>query len=323
MTARVLLGNATVLLLVAAASSSGQTNPPAAAGASRQEPSVAPGAALNLAAFPFSREIRAGTPGLNAIALDAAVLAHAGAPGLADIRIAASSGQEIPYLLEMLDEPLSVILPPLEKATPPRGADDAGRRATGTRSHYRILLPYETLPASRLVLETTARVFERGVFVMAGREDRDAGRAGGARWVAGRRWGHADPETPAPALVLDLQPPGTRDLLLIIEEGDNQPLPLSPLRLLLPAFRLRFFRDTDASCLLLYGRKDLAPPRYDLALIAPRLVGAPAYDVELGPERSTPPRATGTLPPAVFWGALITAVVVLLLLVVRLLWQKP
>lgn len=275
-----------------------------------------------MSSFRVSREIPAGPTGLQALALDAAVLAHAAHRDLADVRIATASGRQIPYLVEKLDEPLPVALPPLQVTAPPRGARVANPRMPGTRSYYRLELPYPSLPHARVVFETTARVFDRELFVMSEPQTSDALWASVTRSVAGRRWHHADPNTPAPPLVLDIDPPDSLTLLVVVDEGDNQALPLSPPRLLLPAYRLRFFRDTEAPSLLLYGRKDLAPPRYDLALLAPQLVGAPAHEIGPGPERSARPPSTSTLPPLLFWAVLVLAVIVLLVIVARLISQK-
>jgi hypothetical protein len=192
----------------------------------------------------------------------------------------------------------------------------------GARSYYRLLLPYASLPRARLVFETTARVFDRELIVMFEPQQSDLRRASVTRSIAGRRWAHADPDTPAPPLVLDVEPPDSRNMLVVVDEGDNQALPLSPPRLLLPAYRLRFFRDSETPCLLLYGQKNLAPPRYDLALLATRLVGAPAHEIAPGPERTAPPAATGTIPPVLFWVVLVLSVIVLLLIVARLVRQR-
>jgi hypothetical protein len=81
---------------------------------------------------------------------------------------------------------------------------------------------------------------------------------------------------------------------------------------------LRFVRDSRTSLTLLYGRSDLGPPRYDLALLAPRLLGAPARDVVPGSERDVT-RVTGVTPTIVFWCALALAVSALLILIARLL----
>ena len=59
-------------------------------------------------------------------------------------------------------------------------------------------------------------------------------------------------------------------LFLVVEEGDNAPLPITKARLLLPSYRLRFFHAGNALLRLTYGRDDLQPPQYDLALLAPQ-----------------------------------------------------
>jgi hypothetical protein len=290
----------------------------AGSGASQLPPT---GASIDLKSFAVSREIPPGPAGLQALLLDAAVLAHASQRGLGDIRIATTSGRQIPYLLERLDEPLSVRLSPPAPTAPPGGALLANPRMSGTRSYYRLELPYASLPRARLVFETTARVFDREVIVMSEPRESDARRASVTRSIVGRRWTHAEPETPAAPLVVDIDPPDSRNMLLVVDEGDNQALPLLPPRLLLPAYRLRFFRTSEAACLLLYGRADLAPPRYDLALLATQLVGAPAHEIAPGPELTGPVAATSAMSPLLFWVVLILAVLVLLAIVVRLVKQ--
>jgi len=112
-------------------------------------------------------------------------------------------------------------------------------------------------------------------------------------------------------------------VLLIVEEGDNTPLPIGGARMLLPAYRMRLFRERGQSLRLAYGRTDLAAPSYDLALLAPRVFGVSAMEVSPGPEREE--RAGGAaafVSPWLFWGILITAVVVLLGLIARLV-RKP
>ena len=69
------------------------------------------GASIDLGGFRYARSIAAGKPGLSALPLDAAVLAHS---SIGDLRIAGADGKQIPYLVEKADEPLSLDLPPLE-----------------------------------------------------------------------------------------------------------------------------------------------------------------------------------------------------------------
>jgi hypothetical protein len=136
--------------------------------------------------------------------------------------------------------------------------------------------------------------------------------------LATTQWRHADPELLAPALTMELPPLRVKELSLVIDEGDNAPLPLRDATLLLPAYRLRFFRDGRTPLTLLYGRPDLGAPRYDFALLAPRLLGAPAQNAVPGAEKETT-NVTGVTPTVVFWCALALAVLALLILIARLL----
>ena len=265
------------------------------------------GAAIDPQTFRYSRAIPLGAAGLTTLPLDAAALAHG---SLSDVRIATDDGHQVPFLVERLDEPLSVALPAPTRVTV--------RGEPPSRSRYRIQLPYAGLPGARLVLHTDARVFDRQVALeMLPPADADA-RSRTPVTLVGMAWRHADPELPAPALTLDVPPVPVADLSLIVDEGDNAPLPLHDATLLLPAYRLRFFRDGHTPLMLVYGRPDLGAPRYDLALLAPRLLGAPAQEIAAGAERAVT-NVTGVTPTVVFWCALALAVLVLLVLIARLL----
>lgn len=274
-------------------------------------PLPAVGAPIDARAFRWRRTIPEGPNGLTAVALDAAVLAHS--RRFDDLRIATRDGRQVPFLLERLAEPLALDLGPVEQAP-----SDRPRRTNEIRSLYRVKMPYGNLPASRLVLTTSARVFQRTISVEVRRP------AGGSRrdpWlerVAFTTWTNADPESTAPALTIDLPSLPSTDVVLAVDEGDNSRLPIASMSLLLPAYRVRFVRDGAESLTLLYGRTDLAQPTYDLALLAPRLIGAPASEVAAGPEQSVEAPAMSALPMTIFWAILGLAVVAMLVLIVRL-----
>jgi hypothetical protein len=287
-------------------------------GASREVPIVASaavsamptaGAPIEPQRFRYARSIPLGTAGLTTLPLDAAALAHG---SLGDLRIATADGHQVPFLVERLAEPLAVALPTPERLT-------GGRDPSTTRSRYRIRLPYAGLPASRLVVQTDARVFDREVEVQMLPSAADDPRArSGPITIAASAWRHADPELPAPALSIELPALRVAELSLVVDEGDNAPLPLRDASLLLPAYRLRFFRDDRTPLTLLYGRSDISAPRYDLALLAPRLLGAPAQEVTASAEHETS-NVTGVTPTIVFWCALALAVLALVVLIARLL----
>jgi uncharacterized protein DUF3999 len=287
--------------------------PVAAAAAS---PLPLAGAPIEVDHFRYSRVIPGGARGLAAVRLDAAVLAHS---RFADLRIADAQGRQVPYLCERLDEPLTLALGSLAEAKDRAAATPSS--TGGVRTYYRLRLPFESLPPARLVLTTRARVFQRRVSVEVERRPTDGRRDPWTDRVADVVWSHTDPETPTPALTMALPTLGTAEAFVVIEEGDNSPLPLEPASLLLPAYRLRFFREAAGELTLLYGRDDLAPPRYDLALLAPRLVGAAAEEITPGDERLSAVAAATRVPTLIFWGVLVGAVLVLLVLIARLVKQ--
>jgi hypothetical protein len=110
----------------------------------------------------------------------------------------------------------------------------------------------------------------------------------------------------------------------MVDDGDNAPLPLAGARILLPSYRLRLFRGAGAHLRLAYGRADLVRPQYDLALLAPQVLGTPAVEAALDPERpaAANPTTAAFVSPRLFWGALAIAVIVLLGLIARLLKKE-
>lgn len=289
-----------------------------AAGAAPPLPTV--GAPVDAAAFTFVRDIPPGDAGLVAVRIDAAALAHSrgAASRFADLRIIDAAGRQVPYLVERVSEPLSIDLSPVKLSERP--AVLATTRPSETI--YRIDWPYQQLPSSRVVLTTSARVFRRLVRVVA---ERAADRRRRDPWVdtlSTATWVHADQDRPAPPLVLSLPAVDSTQVLVVVEEGDNPALPIASARLLLPAYRMRLFRDSNQALRLAYGRNDLTQPSYDLALLAPRVFGVTALDVSPGPERDERPAIAPALSPRLFWGILVVTVIVLVWLIARLM-QKP
>jgi hypothetical protein len=118
------------------------------------------------------------------------------------------------------------------------------------------------------------------------------------------------------------------ELLLVVSEGDNSRLPIAAARLLLPSYRVRLFRDDRASLRMAYGRSDLGPPSYDLAILAPQVLGVSAREVrpaaeEAGAAARPGVAASALMSPRVFWSVLVVAVIALIGLLMRLLKQEP
>lgn len=211
---------------------------------------------------------------------------------------------QIPYLVETRDEPLVVPLT-LQRVDGERGT-----------SVYRLALPYATLPAAtRLVLETNARVFEREVTLRSAASERRGQVSSG---LAHATWRATDPELLPPALTFDVPVRGIEALELVIAEGDNAPLPLARAKLLLPSAALRFHHP-GSPLFLLYGNREAQEPRYDLSLLGPHLFGQPARELTLDPVKSSGTSEGPTLERKLFWAVMVAVAVVLLLLLARLL----
>jgi hypothetical protein len=277
------------------------------------------GAPLETSTFKYSREIAAGEAALVAVPLDAAALAHSAGPQgrFGDLRVVDRSDRQIPWLIEHAAEPLPLVLK-AEKESPSAVElkDAAGRRL----SVYRIALAFPHLPEASLVVRTDARVFRRNVRLGY---ERPADRRHRDPWFetfASMLWEHADPATASSALSVPLRPSDVSDVTMVVEEGDNSPLPIAGVQLLLPTYRLRFFRPASVTMRLLYGDDRVAPPSYDLALLAPRVLGAAATDASLAPEAGVVASAPGTnlVAPWIFWALIALAVVALLAVMVSL-----
>ena len=282
------------------------------------------GAAVDLSQFKFVRAVPPSAAGLVVLPLDAAALAHsAGEAGrFGDVRVVDASGRQVPYLIERSSGPLSLDIR-IERTS--NALAEAADRP-GTRSVYRVRLPIENLPSSRLVIATSARVFQRRITIAVPRAADRRHRDSWLDTVTSATWVHSDQDRPTPELTIRLGPLDAGELLAIVDEGDNSALPITAARLLLPAFRLRFYRERDASLRLAYGRSDLAPPRYDLALLAPQLLGVTATELSAAAEESgsaaVASTATAKLSGRIFWFVLAASVVVILALIARLL-AKP
>jgi hypothetical protein len=273
-----------------------------------------PGATLDPSGFRYQRPLAPGDPGLVTLPLDAAVLAHSQGPSrrFADVRVVDADNAQIPYVLEQREERLSLDLD--LKPVTPQARDLQDRR--GQRSFYAITLPFENLPEPVVALQTSATIFRRFVQLGVERPPDRRRREAAFEQVTQAVWEHADAAAPPP-LELGLRRERSRDLLLIVDEGDNKPLPITAAKLLLPGWRLRFHRPAG-TLRLLYGKDDIGRPRYDVAAVAPSVMTGEAREIAAEPERAPEP-PPAIVSPRTFWVGLGLAVILLLGLLVRLI----
>jgi hypothetical protein len=265
---------------------------------------AATGATLDRSAFVYERAIP-NASGLAALRLDAHVITHA-RRGLDDVRIADAKNQQVPYVAAWLAAPLVVPI-----AIPRR------TRSEGTRSVYELTLSDAPLRADmQLVLTAGTAVFERHIALRSPLDERH-GRE--ARQLLAADWRGIDPGAAPPQLTLDLSCcTGPAALELLVDEGDNAPLPIVAAELRMPAAELRFYHP-GTPLVLLYGNAAAAAPRYDLALLASRIAAQKAQPLTLGAPPAARPSPDETGSKQWFWVALVVAVAALLALLARLI----
>lgn len=292
-----------------------KSTPPAAKWASAPRPSAAEnaetqtlasfrGATVNRADYRFSRDVPSSPKGVTRLALDADVLSRS--RQVADVRLVDAENRQVPYIVENVAAPLTLAI-----HVPARIAD-------GATSHYNLQLPYDTLPpGSRLVITTSSKVFERSVTLRAAGDDQ---RGREPYVLATETWRSSQPDLTPPPLAFELTSNDTKRVELIVDEGDNAPLPITSATLQMPAMALRFY-NSGAPLALLYGNAQAAPPQYDLALLAPRVLGEPARDLMLATTATARAESTAT-DVKIFWIALIAATLVLIGVLVRLIGSR-
>jgi len=260
------------------------------------------GATVDRNDFRYARPIPAAPAGAARLSLDADVLARS--RSIADVRIVDAKNQQVPYIAEYPASPLKIVL----KVPQRTGAT--------SRSSYAFELPYDTLPEdSRIVFTTSTRVFERSVTLNRAADERH-GRE--ASVIDSATWSSSQPEVEPPALVFGLQ--GTKHVELVVDEGDNMPLPITSATLEMPAVALRFY-NPGSPLTLLYGNARATAPQYDLALLAPRVLGEPARDLALGAMTGAAPEESA-LDAKIFWAALALATLILLAILARLVRSR-
>jgi len=260
------------------------------------------GAAVDRNDFRYARTIPVAPAGVTKLALDADVLSRS--RSIADVRIVDTKNQQVPYIAEYEASPLKLTL-----KVPERTAD-------GKLSRYTFELPYDTLPEySRIVFTTSSHVFERGVTLRLA-ADESHGRE--ATVIGNETWSSSQPEAAPPVLAFSL--PHAKKVELVIDEGDNASLPITSATIDIPAVSLRFY-NPGSPLTLLYGNARASAPQYDLALLAPRVLGEPARDLTLGATAGAA-KEEAALDAKIFWGALAVATIILLAILARLVRSR-
>ncbi len=271
------------------------------------------GAPLDAKDWPFRRAITLKQPGVQELELDPVALAQA-QTGFADLRLLRADHQ-IPYVLEQPALARSLSLTPA--ATP-----DAKRPAV---SVWQLTLPQSRLPLRRLGLTSATPLFERQFRIYE--KLTDANGHGYEITLASGAWSRT-PEPGVPETrVFDLTArPSTASLWIETDNGDNPAIALGAVQAVYPVVRLIFKVAETDGLTLAYGNPNAATPRYDLRLVAQKLLTAPRQVAQLaaaGENSATAKPFAGLNAGYLFWAVLALVVVVLFIIVAKLLPKPP
>jgi len=270
------------------------------------------GAPLDTRPWRFRKAVQSARPGPQQFELDLDVLAHA-RPDLADLRLV-RDGKQVPYLIErtQLARVLVLVFAPANDPKQPR------------LSRWKITLPRPNLPVTRLECRPRATLFQRSVQAW---EELPDGRGGSFRHELGSAdWKRTTDSKNFLTLTLTGRPQA-ETLFLETDNGDNPPIELDNFRLTYPVTQLLFKSSEPPT--LYYGNPSVPAPRYDLSLVAAKLLSAEKVVATLGAEAVLKPAAWTEGDPltgvrgGLFWGILALVVAGLIVVIVRLLPKPP
>lgn len=273
------------------------------------------GAAFSSNGWTQRQPVQLAAPGVQELELPASVLAGSRSD-LADLRLV-RAGHQVPYLLERTTLARSLALSAKPDPDPKRPAV----------SVWRLALPHVGLPLRRLTLSSDTPLFQRQFRVyekVTGSDGRSQ-----ERTLASGTWSRT-PEPGSPRTrVFDLSDRLQGDTLYLeTDNGDNPPIALTGASAEHAVTRVVFRAMELDGLQLVYAHPRAAAPRYDLNLVAAKLLTAERHAATLGAgetargsfARGVMRHLTGGI---VFWSALAMVVAVLLTTVAKLLPKPP
>lgn len=271
------------------------------------------GARLDTTDWTARRALSIDRPGVQELELDLEALARS-RPDYADLRVV-REGNQIPYVLEQPALARSLSLQPAASPDPKRPSV----------SLWQLHLPQSGPPLRRLVLASSTPLFQRE-FRIYEKLTTPEGHAYESTLASGH-WSRT-PEPGVPETrIFDLSVRVQTDTLWIeTDNGDNPAITLGTVQAVYPVVRLIFKVADTTGFELIYGNKSANAPRYDLSLVAVRLLTSSRNVAKLAPGDPNSPSAhvfSGLKGGTIFWAALALVVVVLLVVVAKLLPKPP
>ena len=272
------------------------------------------GAPLDAKDWAQRRTVQLTHAGVQELELDPAALAKAQSD-FGDLRLLRGENQ-IPYVLEQPALSRSVTLKPSLTRDPKRPSV----------STWQIKLSHAGLPLRRLVLSSATPLFQRQFRIFEKLTNQESGAY--ELTLASGNWSRT-PEPGVPETrVFEIDGRTHTDTLWIeTNDGDNPAIALDAVQAIYPVARMIFKTAEPGNVILAYGNPLANAPRYDLSLVAVKLLTAPRHPAKLDAGESTSGAAkdlfAGLSGGPIFWAALGLVVVVLLVVVAKLLPKPP
>ena len=225
------------------------------------------------------------------------------AAGIAALRIVDAENRPVPYLVE---------------TTIRRRAMPAALRPRqeGSRTILETAAPAKTSAPDAITLTASGPEYFARDAVLVVEDERDARGVTGARVLGSARWERRPGDPPA-ALTIPIAPPRAPQVRIEIENGDNPPVAVSAATWQVPYVRLDYVCAPAEKLWLLSGNDGAPPPRYDLAMVADRVLSSAAAPSSLGPPEV--PRVRESRSSRWLWSAIVGAALVVVLVLSRTL----
>jgi hypothetical protein len=225
------------------------------------------------------------------------------AGGVSGLRIVDAGNRPVPYLVE--------------RTTRRRPLSAAIRvRQEGSRTIVDLAAPGRSNAPDALTLAGGGPEYFSRDSVLVVEDERDARGVTGTHLLGSARWERRPGDVAAP-VTIPIAPPTAREVRVEIDNGDNPPVAVSSATWQVPYVRLDYLCAPGEKLWLLAGNPEAVPPRYDLAMIADRVLSSPASASRLGPpEASKPPEAKS---PKWLWSAIAGAALLVVLALSRTL----
>ena len=230
-----------------------------------------------------------------------------GAGPLNDVRIVDQNRSQVPYVVE--SEPRRARIPLTFRVEQTAGATSL--HLEGTEQERTRIDAIEVAITSPEYFERDVHVFEQ---LFDARGKTNLRQIGNAHWLKVA-------DQPAGPLRVALSEPHGPHLTVQIADGDNVPLVVASLAAEKSRRRVNFVFNDGDELRLLSGNDAVSAPKYDLALLAAKVISSPAEAAQLGPSRTIVVERKPT--PAWFWIFVLAAAVILLLALGRTLTQTP